>query len=72
MVEPRTALALAIVSAAGGRAGGRLRFQSLGDAGASGAAGFDEARGRQARVLVRLRRGQRGKMRVAAKGHRWT
>jgi membrane protein implicated in regulation of membrane protease activity len=69
VVEPRTALAIAIVSAVAGGAAVGYVFQSLGHAGASGAAGFDELRGRKARVLVACSRGRRGKVRVQLKGH---
>ena len=69
VVEPRTALVLAIVSAIAAGAAVGYVFQSLGHAGASGAAGLDEVRGRRARVLVACARGQRGKVRVQLKGH---
>jgi len=69
VVEPRTALAVAIVSAVAAGAAVGYVFQSLGHAGASGAAGLDEVRGRRARVLVACARGRRGKVRVQLKGH---
>jgi membrane protein implicated in regulation of membrane protease activity len=69
VVEPRTALAIAIVSAVAAGAAVGYVFQALGHAGASGAAGLDELRGRKARVLVDCARGQRGKIRVPLKGH---
>jgi hypothetical protein len=69
VVEPRTALAVAIVSALAAGAAVGYVFQSLGHAGASGSAGLDEVRGRRARVLVACARGERGKIRVALKGH---
>ena len=69
VVEPRTALWVAIVSALAAGAAVGYVFQSLGHAGASGAAGLDEVRGRRARVLVACARGQRGKVRVQLKGH---
>jgi hypothetical protein len=69
VVEPRTALVVAIVSAVAAGAAVGYVFQSLGHAGASGAAGLDEVRGRRARVLVACARGRRGKVRVLLKGH---
>ncbi len=69
VVEPRAALAIAVVSAlVAGAAIGYL-FQALGHSSASGAARFDEARGRRGRVLVGCARGQRGKIRVELSGH---
>ena len=69
VVEPRTALAVAIVSALAAGAAVGYAFQVLGHAGASGAAALDELRGRSARVLVDCARGRRGKVRVPLKGH---
>jgi membrane protein implicated in regulation of membrane protease activity len=69
IVEPRVALTVAIVSAVAAAVGVGYVFQSLGHAGASGAAALDEVRGRKARVLVACARGQRGKVRVQLKGH---
>ena len=69
VVEPRTALLVAIVSAVAAGAAVGYVFQSLGHAGASGAAGLDELRGRRARVLVDCAHGRRGKVRVQLKGH---
>jgi hypothetical protein len=69
VVEPRTALAIAILSAVAAGAAVGYVFQSLGHAGASGAAVLDEVRGRKARVLVGCARGRRGKVRVELKGH---
>ena len=69
IVEPRVALGVAIASALAAGVGVGYIFQSLGHAGASGAAGLDELRGRKARVLVDCSRGQRGKVRVQLKGH---
>jgi membrane protein implicated in regulation of membrane protease activity len=69
VVEPRAALGIAIVTAlVAGAAVGYL-FQALGHSAASGSARLDEATGRAARVLVACARGQRGKIRVALKGH---
>ena len=68
LVEPRTALAVAVVSAlVAGVAVGQV-FRTLGDASASGAAAIDEARGREGRVLVSCGKGRRGKVRVGLKG----
>jgi hypothetical protein len=69
VVEPRTALAIAVVSGVAAGAAVGYAFQALGHAGASGAAGLDEVRGRKARVLVACSRGGRGKVRVQLKGH---
>ena len=69
VVEPRIALAVAIVSALFAGAAVGYLFQSLSNAGASGAAGLDEVRGRNGRVLVGCARGRRGKIRVQLKGH---
>jgi hypothetical protein len=69
VVEPRAALAVAVVAALAAGALVGYVFQSLGHAGASGAAGLDEVRGRRARVLVACARGQRGRVRVQLKGH---
>jgi len=69
VVEPRTALGVAIASAVAVAVAVGYAFQSLDDAGASGAAGLDEVRGRRARVLVGCARGRRGKVRVQLKGH---
>ena len=69
VVEPRTALAIAIVSALAVAVAVGYAFQSLDDVGASGAAGLDEVKGRRARVLVACARGRRGKVRVQLKGH---
>lgn len=69
IVEPRTALVVAVLSAFAAAVGVGYAIRSLDDAGASGAAGIDEVRGRSARVLVACARGQRGKIRVALKGH---
>jgi hypothetical protein len=69
VVEPGIALAVAIVSAVAVGVAVGYAFRSLDDAGASGAAGLDEVRGRRARVLVACARGTRGKVRVQLKGH---
>ena len=69
IVEPRTALVVAIGSAVAAIVGVGYALRSLDDASASGAAALDEVRGRRARVLVACARGQRGKVRVALKGH---
>lgn len=69
VVEPRTALVVGIVSGLVTGAGVGYLFQVLGQSAASGAAGFDEARGRTGRVLVGCGRGERGKIRVQLKGH---
>lgn len=45
-----------------------LAFRALGHAGASGEAGFHEAKGQRARVLVPCARAQRGKIRARIKG----
>lgn len=69
LVEPRTALVVAVVSGLVMGAAVGYIFQSLGHAEASGAAGLDEVRGRRARVLVACARGRRGKVRARLKGH---
>ena len=69
IVEPRTALVVAVLSAIAATVAIGHLFRSLDDAGASGAAALDEARGRSGRVLVGCARGQRGKVRVQLKGH---
>jgi hypothetical protein len=69
VVEPRTALAVAVASAMVAGAGVGYLFQTLGQSAASGAARLDEARGRTGRVLVGCARGQRGKIRVELSGH---
>jgi len=69
IVEPATALGVAVLSAAASVIGVGYALRSLDDVGASGAAGLDEVRGRAARVLVGCGRGQRGKVRVQLKGH---
>jgi len=69
VVDPRTALWVAIASAVVVGAAVGYAFRSLGDAGASGAAAIEEVRGRRARVLVGCARGQRGRVRVLLKGH---
>ena len=45
-----------------------LAFRTLGHEGASGEAGFHEAKGQRARVLVPCARAQRGKIRARIKG----
>jgi len=45
-----------------------LAFRTLGHEGASGQAGFHEAKGQRARVLVPCARAQRGKIRARIKG----
>jgi hypothetical protein len=69
VVEPRTALWIAVGSGIviGLLVG--LVFRTLGDTRASGAAGLEEARGRTGRVLVGCAPGRRGKVRVQLKGH---
>jgi hypothetical protein len=68
LLEPPTALVVALASAlATGIAVGQV-FRTLGDAAASGAAAIDEARGREGRVLVSCGKGRRGKVRVGVKG----
>jgi hypothetical protein len=69
VVEPRTALVIAVVAAVTVGVAVGYAFQSLGHAGASGAAAFDEVRGRRGRVLVACARGRRGKVRAQLKGH---
>jgi hypothetical protein len=69
VVEPRTALGIAIVTALVAGAGVGYLFQALGHTAASGAARLDESIGRSARVLVGCGRGQRGKIRVQLAGH---
>jgi hypothetical protein len=68
VVEPRTALVIAVVSALATLAAVGYAFQSLAQ-GATGAAALDELRGRRARVLVACARGRRGKVRAQLKGH---
>ena len=69
VVEPATALVVAVLAAGTAVIGVGYALRSLDDAGASGAAGLDEVTGRAARVLVGCGRDQRGKVRVALKGH---
>jgi hypothetical protein len=69
VVTPGLALVIAVASSLAAGAGVGWAFQSLGHAGASGAAGLHEVRGRQARVLVSCARGRPGKVRVQLKGH---
>jgi hypothetical protein len=69
IVEPATAFVVAVLAAGAAVIGIGYALRSLDDVGASGAAGLDEVKGRAARVLVGCGRGQRGKVRVALKGH---
>jgi membrane protein implicated in regulation of membrane protease activity len=69
VVEPRTALAVAVMSALATGAAVGFVFRSLGHSAASGAAELEEVRGRRARVLVACARERRGKVRVELKGH---
>ena len=64
-----TAFAVGVGSALATGAAVALTLKNLDDPSASGAAGYDEARGRRARVLVGCAPGQRGKVRVSLKGH---
>jgi len=63
--------AVAALAAASGIVAGLvagLAFRTLGHEGASGEAGFHEAKGQRARVLVPCARAQRGKIRARIKG----
>lgn len=68
LVSPPGALALAAASGLLSALGAGLAFRTIGHPAASGAAGFQEAKGQTARVLVRCARQQRGKIRVPLKG----
>lgn len=69
ILTPGTALAVAVASATGASIASGWVFRAVGASSASGAAAFDELRGRPARVLVSLSRTQRGKIRASLKGH---
>ena len=69
LVQPTTALVIAVLSAIATTVAIGTLFRSLDDVGASGAARLDEVIGRPARVLVGCARGQRGKVRLQLKGH---
>lgn len=68
LASPSAVMALAVASGlvAGLVAG--LAFRALGHEGASGEAGFHEAKGQRARVLVPCARAQKGKIRARIKG----
>jgi len=68
LTSPSIALALAVASGVGAGLVAGLAFRALGNTGASGEAGFHEARGQRARVLVPCAREQRGKIRARIKG----
>jgi hypothetical protein len=68
LVEPRTALLVAVASAAVTGVVVGLVFRSLGAAAVSGAGAIEEARGRTGRVLVSCGAGRRGKVRVEVQG----
>lgn len=69
LVQPTTALVIAIASASATTLAIGYLFRSLDDVGASGAARLDEVVGRPGRILVGCARGQRGKVRLQLKGH---
>ena len=68
LVEPRAALLIAAGSAVVAGVAVGLVFRGLGGTEVSGAAAFEEAKGRRARVLVPCGSGRRGKVRVDLKG----
>ena len=69
ILEPTHALIVAVLSALVATAAAGFVFRRLGSATASGAASFSELVGLSGRVLVPLGGAQRGKIRVALKGH---
>jgi hypothetical protein len=68
LASPGAVLGLALGSAVVAGLVAGLAFRTLGHAGASGEAGFHEAKGQRARVLVPCARAQRGKIRARIKG----
>ena len=68
LASPGAVLALAVVSGVVAGLVAGLAFRALGHPGASGEAGFHEAKGQRARVLVPCAREQRGKIRARIKG----
>jgi len=68
LLRPAWAFSIAVATGALTAALVSLTFRTLDHPGASGAAVFDEAKGRIARVLVPCAPGQRGKIRVELKG----
>ena len=68
LTTPSAALGLAVASGVVAGLVAGLAFGVLGHTGASGEAGFHEAKGQRARVLVPCARAQRGKIRARIKG----
>jgi len=68
ILEPAWALAVAAATGVATAVVVSLAFRQLDHPGASGAAVFDEVKGRTGRVLVACAPGQRGKVRVELKG----
>ena len=68
VTSPAATLGLAAASGAVAGLVAGVAFLTLGQRGASGEAGFHEAKGQRARVLVACARAQRGKIRVRIKG----
>ena len=68
LASPGAVLALAVASGLVAGLAAGLAFRALGHASASGEAGFHEAKGQRARVLVPCARAQRGKIRARIKG----
>jgi len=68
LASPNVALAVGLASAAATTVLVGLTFKRLSDPTVSGEAGFHEARGAPARVIVACVRGRAGKVRVSLKG----
>jgi membrane protein implicated in regulation of membrane protease activity len=68
LARPNVALAMGLLAGVAATLAVGLTFRELGDPTVSGEAGFHEARGATARVLVPCGRGRSGKVRVALKG----
>jgi hypothetical protein len=68
VTSPSATLGLAVASGAVAGLVAGAAFLTLGHTGASGEAGFHEAKGQRARVLVPCARAQRGKIRARIKG----
>ena len=68
LARPGIALLLGLVAGAAATLVVGMTFRELGDPSVSGEAGFHEARGATARVLVACARGRSGKVRLSLKG----
>ena len=68
LARPNVALAMGLAAGVAATLAVGLTFRELGDPAVSGEAGFHEARGATARVLVPCGRDRSGKVRVALKG----